>query len=306
MSKAPCHQILFNDQRYQRCNLPPGERLFRYDHTDGNRLIGTLSGVITDGVLECGHSAPFGGIDFVGECEDPNIALGLLRGAIATGRFEGISNIRIRARPDYFGTNDATARYVLYNLGAIVEACELSLGLEIGHFPSPEHYVAKLDGAARNKLRQGLAFDFVFAPAHSAAEWSACFDLLVEARRRRGAQLKISLPYLTALREIFGTRIAMYQLCQGDSLVAAALVYRIRMDWDYVVAWGDDIARRSSRVMNVLAYHLVSSAIAEHVSVMDVGISSVDGVPDDGLVRFKRSIGATTGLRLNFRLPISQ
>ena len=56
--------------------------------------------------------------------------------------------------------------------------------------------------------------------------------------------------------------------------------------------------------MNVMAYHLVSAAIAQRVSVIDIGISSVDGVPDDGLIQFKRNIGGVTGLRLNLRLPL--
>jgi len=40
--------------------------------------------------------------------------------------------------------------------------------------------------------------------------------------------------------------------------------------------------------------------------VLDIGISSVNGVPDDGLIHFKRSIDGVTGLRTNFRLPLDR
>ena len=98
----------------------------------------------------------------------------------------------------------------------------------------------------------------------------------------------------------------MHRLLQGGDLAAAALVYRVAPDWDYVVAWGDDIAHRRMRVMNVIAYHLVAAAIPRGIRVIDLGISSVDGVPDGGLIQFKRNLGASVGLRINFRLPVSR
>lgn len=304
MDSTQSHVILFNDERYQRCNLESGQRLFRYDHVAGERLVGTFSGVIDGGLLECGHSAPFGGIDWVRPDEPVGSVIDLLRSAVSRADAEGIREIRIRARPGYFGGNETAGELALFNLGARVEASELSLGLEPWRFQTAEHYVAALDRSARKQLRQGLEAGFAFAPADTADEWSRCFDLLVETRRRRGVRLKISLAYVMRLRDIFGPRIAMHRLLRGDDLAGAALVYRVAPRWDYVVAWGDDLAHRGKRVMNLMAYHLVGAAIAERVAVIDLGISSVDGVPDDGLIHFKRGIGAAAGLRLNFRLPL--
>src|SRR5689334_17605765 len=105
MPAAASHIILFNDERYQRCNLRPGERTFRYDHVDGGRLIGTLSGVVAERVLDCGHSAPLGGIDLLRRRERIGCIAELLRAALAAAREQGIDELRLRARPDYFGGN---------------------------------------------------------------------------------------------------------------------------------------------------------------------------------------------------------
>lgn len=298
------HITLFNDERYQRCNLRSGQRLFRYDHFVGGCLVGTLSGVIEDGLLDCGHSAPFGGIDFVQRCEAAGTILDLLRAAISRARAEGICEIRIRARPGYFAANETALEFALLNLGACVESCELSLGLEPWRFQTAEQYVSTLDSSPRNKIRQGLRTGMVFGAAETVAGWAACFDLLAETKRRRGVQIKISFDYLMGLRDVFGARIAMHRLTHHGQLAGAALVYRVADDWDYIAAWGDDLRHRSGRVMNLMAYHLVCTAIAQRVAILDLGISSVDGVPDDGLIHFKRSIGATTGLRLDFRLAL--
>jgi hypothetical protein len=304
MTDRRSHIILFNDERYQRHNLRPNHRLFRYDHLLGGRLVGTFSGVAKNELFDCGYSAPFGGIDCACPEESPGAIIDLLRAGIVRARAEGIRDVRIRARPAYFGANEAAIGFALHGLGASVESCELSLGLETWRFRTPEQYEATLRRSARKQLHQGLRAGMVFAPAETGNDWSACFDLLVESRRRRDVSLKFSLAYVMELRNIFGERITMHRLHEGDDLAAAALVYRVRRDWDYVVAWGDEFAFRGKRVMNLMAYHLVCWAIAEGVAIVDLGISSVVGVPDDGLIHFKRGIGAATGARLNFRLHI--
>jgi hypothetical protein len=299
------HIALFNDERYQRLNMREDQRLFRYDHVVGGGIVGTLAGVISGDVLECGHSAPFGGIDFT----RPGLFVGtiadLLRTACGRAGAEGVREILIRARPSYLGEDENGVAFVLMNMGGALESCELSLGLEPWRYRVPEDYQAALKSSARRRMRHGLEAGLTFGSAESAAEWAACFELLAEARRRRGVQLSISFDYVMALRGVFGQRVAMFRLLQGDQLAGAALVYRVMRDRDYVVAWGDDTRYRRSGVMNVMAYQLVRAAIAQRVGVIDLGISSVDGVPDDGLIQFKRNIGAATGLRLNFRLPLA-
>lgn len=295
--------LLFNDERYHRCNMRPPQWFFRYDHLEHTRVVGTIGGVVHDGVLDCGYSAPFGGIDFTRPVERVGAIAELLHSARRIARAEGIDGIRIRCRPAYFGVNEQAVEFALFNAGAEVESWELTLGIETWRFSNPDAYVAGLDGAARNKLRQALRAGMELARATTEDHWARCYDLLVEARHRRGATLKISLEYVKRLRELFGDRIAMYQVVQGDDLAGAALVYRISPDWDYVVAWGDDLHYRSSRVVNLLAYGLVCAALTARVSILDLGISSVDGIPDDGLIEFKRSIGATTGQRINLLLP---
>jgi len=299
------HITLFNDERFQRCNLLPGQRPFRYDHAIGSRLIGTFSGVIDGATLDCGHSAPFGGIDFLRRGESAGAILDLLRAAMARAKAEGVKEIYVRARPGYYGPNETAVEFAMLSLGASIDACELSFGIETCQYRSLEEYEAALKSSARKTLRHGMRAGMIFGPAGDAAEWAACYELLDETRRRHGASLRISFEYVLHLREVFGSRIAMYRLTRGGELAGAALVYRIARDWDYVVAWGDDLRHRPYRVVNLIAAHLVGAAIDQRVSVVDAGVSSIAGVPDDGLIQFKRSVGATAGLRLYFVLSLA-
>ena len=305
MRDRQSHITLFNDERYQKRNLRPGQTLFRYDHLADGRFIGTLSGTVEHSMLDCGYSAPFGGIDFVRHREPLGTVVGMLEAARERACAEGIREIRIRCRPGYFGANETAMEFALLNSGAVVEACEVSLGIETWRHATADGYVCSLTSFGRNRLRHGQRAGFAFRPALDRAEWASGYQILAETKRRRGVRMTISLDYVMALRDLFGERIVMHRLMHGEELAAAALVYRVAPDWDYLAAWGDRMEYRERKAMNVMAYELACHAIKHRVSVLDLGISSVDGVPDDGLIQFKRSVGAATGLRLNFRLPLS-
>src|SRR5712692_2075173 len=171
MADTLSYILLFNDKRYQRCNLGVGQRLFRYDHLAGDRLVGTLSGVVEDGVLDCGHSAPFGGVDWVRRREPVGSIVGLIRAAAA------------RARPAYFGANETAAEFALVGLGATIESCEISLGIEVWRYRTPDEYIAALRSFGRNRLRHGLCAGTVICPAESAGDWAACYELLAKTKQ---------------------------------------------------------------------------------------------------------------------------
>jgi len=50
----------------------------------------------------------------------------------------------VRARPGYYGPNETAVEFAMLNLGAAIDACELSLGIETARFGSPQAYEAGL------------------------------------------------------------------------------------------------------------------------------------------------------------------
>ena len=80
---------------------------------------------------------------------------------------------------------------------------------------------------------------------------------------------------------------------------AAALTYRVLPGRELVVYWGDAGHDLPRSPMNVLAHAMVARALDEGVRSLDIGPSSVAGVPDQGLNQFKRSVGARESLRLD-------
>ncbi len=63
------HLTAFNSEAFNALNLAPGQRLRRVDHVSDGRLVGSLVGVVEGDEFRSGHSAPFGGPDFVRDAD---------------------------------------------------------------------------------------------------------------------------------------------------------------------------------------------------------------------------------------------
>jgi hypothetical protein len=291
--------LLFNNPKYHQLNLTGDQSLFRYDHWVEDRWVGSLIGVKTEGIIDCGYKAPYGGPDIVRAGESTTEIIQFLRDAVASARQTGAKTLRIRARPAYHSANEASVLFALFNLGFSVESCEFSQGIDVTRYSSAEHYIRELKDSQRNQIRRGLS-QTEFSEAETEEDWGIAYELLSLNRSFRALTLKFSLAYLLQLRAVFPQRLSMYLLRAEDRPIAAALVYRVRPKIDHIVSWGDDKTRRENAPVGTIAVHLLERAIREKVEILDIGISSVDGIPDDGLIAFKRHTLATSDLRLTF------
>jgi hypothetical protein len=293
------HLLLFNRDAFHALNLRPAQRVVRVDHHDGGRLVGSLVGVRDGDVVTCGHSAPFGGPDLVRDAETAPNVVALLEAAVAELEADGVREIRVRARPAFYSGSETTVQFALLNAGFRVEACELGLHIDLEPLGGIDDYVAGLRSPARRALRHGLAEPFALREAAAGDPWDAGYDLLAANRAAKGRRLALDAAYVRAARDAFPGRIRMALLEHAGAPCAAALTYRVLPGRELVVYWGDVGHALPRSPMNVLAHALVARSLGEGVRSLDIGPSSVDGVPDGGLIQFKRSIGAREDLRLH-------
>ena len=280
-------------------NLSPGLRTARYDAFDDGRLLGSLCGVIDGSELISGYSAPFGGPDLVRQSETATGVLALLKEAVEQARAEGLTTVRVKAKPDFYSGSEVEVQFAMLNLGFTVEASELNFHFDLTGLAAVDDYVARLKPQARRALKHAADEPFTFTEAATDDEWAVAYGILDRNRRAKGRQLRLSRDYVIAARDTFPGQIRMHVLAHDGRPVAAALVYRVLPRHDLVVYWGDADHELPRSPMNVLVRELVGHEIAAGVATLDVGISSVAGVPDQGLIQFKESVGARSSLRLD-------
>jgi hypothetical protein len=289
---------LFNEGRFHALNLREGQRIVTAEaRDDDGRLIGTLGGVLDGDLLVCGHSAPFGGLDFARERETPANVARLVDDALPCLLAAGARRIRIKLPPACYGDNETLVQFTLLNRGFELERCELNQHVDLQALAGPEDYIRRLKSPARRALRHLLGPEFAFVEARSEGEWDRAYGTLAANRAQKDRALSLSRGYVQRARDALGERVRMFELLHGDRAVAAALVYRVRAGRELVVAWGDGPHELERSPMNLLAYRVIEQALAEGVATLDLGISNdhepdTGGglVPNAGLVRFKQSV----------------
>jgi hypothetical protein len=298
-TKGDEHLQLFSSEAYNRLNLTSKQQYLRLDHHASGRLLGTFVGIVEDGMFWSGYRAPFCGPDFVRKRETPDNVQAVIDHALDSLSACGIQRMRVKARPASYSPNETYVQHGLMRRGFDIANSELSYGIDLGSYESRAEYRASLKRSARRAVGHSDGQPFDYREAHTADDWAVAYDLIRANRTAKGNPLQLSLEYLLSLRAGFGDRIRFFVLSHAGQPVASALLYRLRPDIELVEYWGDshDLGRSP---MNRLAEEVCGRAIDEGVRLVDLGISSVEGSPDAGLIQFKQSIGATAELRLSF------
>jgi hypothetical protein len=300
---AADHLLLFNTDAFHALNLRPGQRVRRVDHEVDGRLVGSLVGVLDDRGFRSGHSAPFGGPDLAREGEAAATVSDALAAMVARLDEEGVGAIRVRARPAFYSPAEPAVHFALLNLGFAVEACELNLHIDLAPLRDADDYVAALRPPARRAVKHALREPFELREALDDGLWARGYAVLERNRAAKGRRLALSLGYTRAVRDAFPGRVRMWVLEHAGAACAAALVYRVAPARELVVYWGDADHALPRSPMNALALRLVERVLGEGALSLDLGVSSVAGVPDQGLIQFKRSVLARESLRLDLVRP---
>ncbi len=277
---------LFNTESYHALKLEPGDEYRCYQHGGAS-----IAGIVHDGQFTSGLRAPFGGFDFT-RPRHPNV-----HDDVRAVLDQLPERVTIRAKPQSYSGNEVPAQHALLTAGFQVARSELSYRFDL---PATfDWYLAGLKAPARRALRHAEDEPWSYDEAADDNEWDIAHTLMWANRAAKGRPLGLDLAYVLALRDAHPGLIRYFLLRHGGVLVAAALLYRVQPGVELVEYWGDchNLARSP---MNVLAARVIERAIAEGVRVVDLGLSSVDGVPDAGLIQFKQSVGARAELRLDF------
>ncbi|MCF6509197.1 GNAT family N-acetyltransferase [Blastococcus sp. MG754426] len=291
--------LLFGDPRFHDLNGVPEERRWCHEHRVDGRLVGVLPGVVADGVLLSGHSAPFGGPDLARP--DPTVGdvVGFVDGVLARARAEGLEAVRIRCRPPEYSPAEPLLEYALLQAGFTVEHCDLNQVVDLAPL-GPGGDPSTLLGKKRARdVRADLALPYELVDVADDEGIALCHGILAANRAAHGRPAGLPAEYLARARAAFPDRVRLHLLRYAERPVAAAVVYRVLDDVDLLVAWGDDGGHGLQRSpMNLLAHLLVERSLRTGARLLDLGPSSEkDGSPNFGLAHFKRSVGARPGTR---------
>lgn len=249
----------------------------------GCRLIGGL----TDNFLSSPFSAPYGGV----VCDNPE-----------TGNITAFGNFLT----DYLRENNYGCRITFpapvlddatVEVNGILRQYLLEKGFKVEWIDYNYHVVMedqKVDPNVRRRYRKSLAAGYRFMTyPFSADNLKRVYDVVAMNHKRLGYKMTMSFQGFLETSKI--VPIWLFGVEFAGALIAGAICYRTRNGVLQVICWGDDLDYRNTYgTMSFLAYSLINWVRDNviDINVIDLGPASKEGVRSEGLITFKKSLGA--------------
>lgn len=207
--------------------------------------------------------------------------------------------IKITLQPSvYDDTQLSKWANVMFRNGRLTNI-DLNYHFDLSRFP---HYEDFIDRSARKNLHKAMAEDFVISHLDSsnADDISRAYGVISINRKEHGYPLRMSLQNVADTVKIIDADF--FVVSHNGTDVAAAQVFKVTEDVAQVIYWGDLRQYASLRTMNFLAYKVFEYYYQKGFRILDIGPSTEDGVPNNGLCDFKEAIGCSVTQKLFFEL----
>ena len=249
-----------------------------------------------DGQFWSPFSAPFGGFDAnqPDRIEYYDEAVALLKAHLeAAGK-----SLIIVLPPTVYGSYTAKMYNALIRGGAQLLFSELNYAYELDRF---KDFEANLERSARKNFHNARQYPFEFQQLERTPEnITRAYTVIRDNRESKGYALQMSLESVLRTAPVVGAEFFMMSLDGAD--VAAAMVYPVTEGINQVIYWGDAPGYADCRAMNYFTYKVFEHYFDQGLKVLDIGPSSVEGIPNYGLCSFKENLGCTISLRHVFQL----
>ena len=155
------------------------------------------------------------------------------------------------------------------------------------------------DRKSGKSFRQALKHGLIF---HEAKEWNEkaiAYDIILKNRIWMCRPMSMNLKEILQVSELWPVDFFKVTTSEGEGL-AAAIIYRSHPGIAHVSWWGDNERGRSLRAMDFITNNLWKYYKNLGYQYLDLGTSTVNGIPNTGLLRFKESLDAFSSLRFKF------
>ena len=96
------------------------------------------------------------------------------------------------------------------------------------------------------------------------------------------------------MTERFPDKSLFFALFKEEIIIASAICFKVADRILYVFYWGELGGYETLSPIAFLSKQIIDYAKENNFKIVDVGTSSVDGIPNHGLHKFKSNIGCNT------------
>ncbi|SMO49914.1 hypothetical protein SAMN06265379_10230 [Saccharicrinis carchari] len=286
----------FNTKAFVELNKAKAEKIIRLVEDTEKPEIGLLAG-IHKGKLLSPFSAPFGGFHFKKENMYSHKIDTFMLSFKEYLLSQNYKDCNLTLPPDiYHQTFNAKCVSALNRAGFISKTPEITSWIDLQEVQ--DKYKQK---NSREYYRQAQRNKLVFEQVQSQLDREEAYRLICQNRAKFNRPIYMSLDDLQQIENLWPVDFFKVSNPDGEML-ASAIFYRWKHQVVYAVFWGDNEKGRPLRAMDFLLLNLWQFYKQHNYRYVDLGISTEDGIPNSGLLRFKETHEAVSSLRYRFAL----
>jgi hypothetical protein len=194
--------------------------------------------------------------------------------------------IKWKLPPQYFSSEIFLVQNEFSLPGNIKEVVDLNQHIKVSDWE-----IRSMSKGNQKKLRQCVSVKMDLKTA-TADDISKCYDVLSRNRQAIGAQVTMKLSEIRDAMKNFPSVYEIKYLELRSEIAAMCLMVNIAPEVRYVLYWADNLSFRNYSPITLLCEKLVEQSLIDGVQILDLGISSSEGLLNEGLHRFKQNLGA--------------
>lgn len=153
------------------------------------------------------------------------------------------------------------------------------------------------------KIKQCVNKEFKFELA-DISYLSQIYKLIVDTRLRKNYRISLSFEELENAVNINSNNYILFVIKDDMKIIAASVSVVINKNVLYNFYHADDIAYRNFSPISFLVKSIYDYCFRNEYSILDLGISSVQGELNPGLFDFKRNLGADVTDKIVYSLSL--
>ncbi len=283
---------MFNSPGFQALK---GGRGRYFTLQDGGHILARLGFRLVEGAAISGYEATFGSVDCLPGTTEEQKQFFLGQVIQKLGR-ENLQEVVIRHRPQAYGGN---WHKIFTGLGFTVVQQEVNQHLLI----NGEAFRQQIKYNEQKKLKQAIKAGYVFRQL-TLKELAGVYALVADTRNRKGYPVSMQLPDLQEAFVALPNNYHLFGLYADNELIAASVSIRVSSRVLYNFYHADAAAYRSTSPLVMLLAKIYRYCQQHHIEILDLGVSSENGLLNKGLFTFKKNLGCQQSGKNTYRLKL--
>lgn len=290
---------VFNAPAFIELHAASAKSILKFELEDrvSGKILGRCNFAVTPERIKTPIRGSYGGFEFTETLPGPLVESFILK-VIELLRAQHELQIEIVAPPFCYDEAEASLLHnILVRGGFTDQVVELNHHREIR---AGEEFAALIDYGNVKRIRKATELKLGFRLLEYAL-YEEAYELIADNRERRGFPITMTWPQLLDMVKTFPDRMRFFAAYEGSAMVASAVCILLKPAALYVFYWADADGQKQLSPVSFLAKGIYEYCQKESIRLLDVGTSTVDGVPNWGLVRYKQNLGFRSSLKIRYR-----